>query len=261
LLIVCCLNAPALAQQYPATGGRHFPLNHMTAPGTAAAWATAVGKAHPAYFQPVRVTLPSTGQVEFFDGAPNRAVAVPAPGQASLLVGQTYRVRLTGLPEFPNQEFYPSIELIDRLHPPEGLADRFPVEVQFSEEDFEFAAQGRLVTKVVYLEQPDRIPLAVLDADLRETDVPPHQNALAEADLLGRPVAIIRLGGRTPDPHNPYDPSFFGPCPPVQWPANKPAESKPAEPVTNDVPQARFSPAAPAIKPVSKITVEALFQP
>ncbi|WP_240490257.1 hypothetical protein [Planctopirus hydrillae] len=246
MLLWGCLPMVASAQQYPSTDRRHFPLNHMTSPGTAAAWAVANGKAHPAYFQPVRITVPTQGRVDFFDGSPARPVSMAAPGQAGLLVGQTYRVRLTGLPEFPNQEFYPTIELIDRLHPPEGLADRFPVEVQFSEDDFEFAAQGRLVTKVIYLEQPDRIPLSVLDADLRVTEVPPQQNALAEADLLGRPVAIVRLGGRTPDSHNPLDPTFFGFCPPVQpSPATAtPENGQPANPtpIQNETPQARTRP-------------------
>ncbi|MDX1968199.1 MAG: hypothetical protein SFV23_13570, partial [Planctomycetaceae bacterium] len=40
-------------------------------------------------------------------------------------------------------------------------------------------------------------------------------NAIAEADLLGRPIAIVRLGGRTPDPNSP-DVQFWGPLAPVR---------------------------------------------
>ncbi len=109
MLLWGCLPMVASAQQYPSTDRRHFPLNHMTSPGTAAAWAVANGKAHPAYFQPVRITVPTQGRVDFFDGSPARPVSMAAPGQAGLLVGQTYRVRLTGLPEFRIRNFIPRL--------------------------------------------------------------------------------------------------------------------------------------------------------
>ena len=205
----------AVAQQYPAVGGRQFPLNQMTPPGTAAQWAVKLGKATPEYFQPVRVTLPTTGLVTFYEGSPHRAYDVVAPAQASLVVGRIYRLRVSAMPEFPGVEFFPSIELIDRLHPPSCHVEDFPIEFELTLEELEWAAKGRLMTKVVYLEQPDRIPVTLVDAKQRITTIEPSHNALAEADLLGRPVAIVRLGGRTPDPNQP-EPTFFGPGGPIQ---------------------------------------------
>jgi hypothetical protein len=205
----------AVAQQYPAVGGRQFPLNQMTPPGTAAQWAVNLGKATPEYFQPVRVTLPTNGLVTFYEGSPHRAYDVVAPAQASLVVGRIYRLRVSAMPEFPGVEFFPSIELIDRLHPPTCHVEDFPIEFELTLEELEWAAKGRLMTKVVYLEQPDRIPVTLVDAKQRITTIEPSHNALAEADLLGRPVAIVRLGGRTPDPNQP-EPTFFGPGGPIQ---------------------------------------------
>ena len=199
----------------PAVGGRQFPLNQMTPPGTAAQWATNIGKANPAYFQPVRVSLPTNGRVTFFEGSADRPYELAAPAQAGLMVGHMYRMRVSEMPEFPGVDFFPSIELIDRLHPPAGKAEDFPVEFELTLEEFEWAASGRLVTKVVYLEQPDRVPLTVLNAKERIVTIEPSRNAIAEADSLGRPVAIVRLGGRTPDPHQP-EPTFFGPSGPIQ---------------------------------------------
>lgn len=202
------------AQQYPAVGGRQFPLNQMSPVGQNAAWATAAGYATPPYFQPVRLSLPSTGTVSFYDRSPTQEIPLDAPGQAGLLVGQVYRLKVSNLPEFPNQEFYPSIELMDRLHPPPGRVQEFPVTMELTVEELEWAAAGRLVTKVIYLEQPNRVPVLNLDAPERIQTLPPSRNIVAEADMLGRPVAILRVGGRTPDPHR-FDPAFFGACPPV----------------------------------------------
>jgi hypothetical protein len=163
----------------------------------------------------VRVSLPSTGTVTFYEGSFDRFHDLPAPGQAGLIVGCVYRLKVSDMPEFPGVDFYPSIELIDRLHPPPGKAEDFPIEFELTVEELEWAASERLVTKVVYLEQPNRVPEAFLDAKERIKTIEPFQNAIAEADLLGRPVAIVRLGGRTPDPNRP-DPAFFGPGGPIR---------------------------------------------
>lgn len=212
-----------MAQQYPSVDGRYFPLSQSTPPGVAADWAGKTGRTCPPYFQPVRVQLPSSGTVTFYEGSPNAAHSLPAPAQASLLVGKMYRLRVSELPEFPGVEFYPSIELIDRLHPPRGKVEEFPVEFELTEEELQWAAGGQLVTKVVYLEQPDRVSVTMLDQPQRIKTIEPYKNVIAEADLLGRPIAIVRIGGRTPDANQP-DPAFFGPGGPIQV-VQKPMES------------------------------------
>lgn len=204
-----------VAQQMPSVDGRYFPLNQMSPPGTAAEWAARLGRTTPEYFQPVRVSLPTSGTITFYEGSHDRSYDLPAPGQASLIVGRIYRLRISGLPEFPGAEFFPSVELIDRLHPPAGKVEDFPIEFEFTEEELLWAAQGRLITKVVYLEQPSRVPTDMIDAKLRIKTIEPHRNAIAEADQLGRPLAIVRMGGRTPDPNRP-EPEFFGPGGPIR---------------------------------------------
>jgi hypothetical protein len=203
------------AQQMPSVDGRQFPLNQMTPPGTVAQWAANSRGPVPEYFQPVRVALPTTGVVTFFEGSSDRAYDLAAPAQAGLLVGQMYRLRVSNMPEFPGVDFFPSVEVIDRLHPPAGKVDEFPVEFELTLEELDWAVSGRLMTKVVYLEQPQRVPVTILDSKERIKTIEPSRNAIAEADMLGRPVAIVRLGGRTPDPHRP-DPAFFGPGGPIR---------------------------------------------
>ncbi|MBC8113297.1 MAG: hypothetical protein H7062_02890 [Candidatus Saccharimonas sp.] len=223
LLAVALADASFVAaQQYPPIDGRQFPLNQMSPPGMSAQWSTNIGRAKPAHFQPVRVILPAAGSVTFYESA-NRPIELAAPAQAGLLVGNVYRLKVSGLEDFPGNDFYPSIELIDRLHPPTGREEDFPIDFEFTTEEFEWAANGRLVTKVIYLEQPERVPTLLLDSAQRIQTIEPSRNALAEADSLGRPMAIVRLGGRTPDPLRP-DPQFFGPGGPIRV-VTKPAQA------------------------------------
>lgn len=213
----CLLSAASSlpAQQTNPVNGRQFPLNQYSPPGMVADWVNKAGRAQPPYLQPVKVFLPTEGRVTFYDQRPDQPVELAAPAQAALLVGRLYRFKVDSLPEFPGVEFYPSIEVIDRLHPPAGKVDEFPVEFEFTLEEFEWAAEGRLVTKVVYLEQPQRVPFLQLNEPRKTATLLPAQNALAEADDLGRPMAIVRLGGRTPDATG-MDPQFFGPGGPVK---------------------------------------------
>lgn len=204
-----------MAQPYQAVNGRMSPLNQNLPPGMVAEMLVAAGRANPGYFQPVKVFLPSEGRVTFFDQRPDQPVEVEAPAQAALLLGRLYRFKIDNLPEFPGVEFYPSVELLDRLHPPLDKIDQFPVEFELTEEEFEWAATGRLITKVIYLEQPQRVGITRLETPRKTEELLPVQNAIAEADDRGRPMAIVRLGGRTPDAGG-MDPQFFGPGGPVK---------------------------------------------
>lgn len=196
--------------------GRYFPLDHRV-PGMAGRWARTIPPHPGASVQQVRIELPSVGLVSFFDGSATNAVLTQAPSQAGLMVGQTYRIRISGMPEFPGVELYPSIELIDRLHPPAGREQEFPIPIQLTAEDIAIALDERLVTKVVYLEQPQIADPQPAAQPLRIVDLPASANLLEAADRRGRAMAIIRLGGRVPSLHDPHDHRFFdGPAPVVR---------------------------------------------
>lgn len=169
------------------------------------------------YFQPVRVTLPEGAGVSFaIAGQFGPAVETPTAG---LLIGQVYRLRVQGIPGAEGLEVFPTIEVIDRTYPPPNLAWQFPIEVEISQEDLKLAAQGKMVTRVVYIEDPDAALPVPRDPKHQEYfDVKPGHDPLIAADALGRPVAIIRLGARTPqDPLQP-DVQFLYGSPPLYLP-------------------------------------------
>ncbi len=211
VLLTTCTMARA---QSPGAYGYYSPLHHTAPPGMIAQWQTTINRSNAGYFQPVRVELPSQGTVVYYSDSGRNESVLPAPAQVGLLVGHTYRLKIADMPEYPGVELYPTLEVIDRLHPPVGQIDRYPIPVRFSSEEIEYALDGRMVTRVIYLEQPQLAYPGMLSNGRDIRDVDPGLNLLEEADIAGRPMLIIRLGGRMP-PIEGYDPSFFGSGAPV----------------------------------------------
>jgi hypothetical protein len=181
--------------------GKHRVLTDNAPPGyIAAARAADRGPVH-GYIQPVS-----------FHGPQGVAFSMPMGETfgpttekfwAGLTVGGVYRFRVTGIPNHPGAELYPTIEMIDRTYPPPGLALRYPVQIDLDEEDLLAALDGQMVTRVVYLEDTDSAPpIAQDDVNRRPIDIAIYQDALEVADRMGRPLAIVRIGSMTP-PHQP----------------------------------------------------------
>jgi hypothetical protein len=184
---------------------RYFPLHHRQPTGMAGRWSLLTHPQKHGAMQPVRVSLPSTGHVSFYSGSPQNRILTQAPSDVRMSVGHVYRFQVSGMPEFPGVELYPTVEILDRLHPPEGHAHEFPIPVELTEQEIETVLQDRMVTKVIYLEQPDLAHPADQENGIHVEDLPVGINLLKAADLRGRPMAILRIGGRTPDPRAPTD--------------------------------------------------------
>lgn len=179
---------------------RYTPLDHRQPAGVAARWHAITQPGVSGHTQPVRVELPSQGLVTYFDGSSPEGTGTATPSQAGLLVGHVYRIKVSDMPEFPGLELYPTIELLDRLHPPAGLADEFPIPVPLTVEEIEIALADRMVTKVIYLEQPRLAAPFVAENGQHVTELSGTSNLMDTAYRLGRPMALVRIGGRTPAP-------------------------------------------------------------
>ena len=191
-----------------AFGQYHQPLSERTPPGKTAAWLNHIRKYDPSWLQPLRVEVEGGGNVEVYSGSAMSVGGSPAPTIVAANVGHLYRLRVSGMERFPGRSIYPTVELIDRMHPPQGREDEFAIPINITAADIRIAMSGQLVTRVVYLEQPQLAQMFdPMDGEIPQS-VAPGDNALQEADRLGRPMAIIRLGGRQPSPASP--PGFFG---------------------------------------------------
>jgi hypothetical protein len=214
LIALFAMTSGTVAFAQVGGGDPYFPLDHRI-PGRITEWNRAITPRATEYVQPVRIELPSIGLVTYYDGSPEQRVLTQAPSQAGMIVGRTYRIEISGMPEFPGVELYPTIELLDRLHPPAGREDEFPIPLPFTEEEIETALEDRLVTKVIYLEEPRWAVPREVGQTVKVADLRPATNLLQAADRRGRPMAVIRLGGRTPDAEPGGDSHFYGDLAPV----------------------------------------------
>lgn len=164
-------------------------------------------------YQPVQVSAYGKAQVSLAqNGAFGKGNAKSL--YAGLTLGSVYRLRVTDIPLYPGQEVYPTIELVDRTYPPAGQEVRFAIPIVITEDDLQDAMQGKLVTRVIYLEDPQTaLPLADQPGTQRDFLISGADDALEVADTLGRPVAIVRFGSRTPPTDYAQMNSFLLGCP------------------------------------------------
>lgn len=162
------------------------------------------------YFQPVEIRGPDGVEVELaVDGSFQKRASGPV--LAGMQIGQVYRLRVTRIPQLEGAEVFPTIEVIDRLYPPQGKKARFPIPVHLTREELEMAVRGQYVTRVIYLENPTTaFPEEDKPDFQRYFEVRPDADPLKQADELGRPVAILRMGSRVPGPQGPDAKFLYG---------------------------------------------------
>ncbi len=179
------------------------------------------GRGIPGYVQPIKIVLPEGAKVSpVVDG--NFADDQPAPQTYGCLIGAVYRFRVTEIPFRPGAELYPTVEVIDRTYPPAGMELQFPIPVHITQEELQYALEGKFVTRVVYLENPrTAIPSAYEPGFQPWFEVEPGTDPIITADSLGRPVAILRLGSRRPTAED-LPGEFTYQSPPIQLFGNLP---------------------------------------
>jgi hypothetical protein len=132
-----------------------------------------------------------------------------------MLVGPIYRLRVMNIPFAEGVEVFPTVEVVDRVYAPPGEELRFPIPVELTAEELRMAAAGKFVTRVIYIEDPHAaVPVAQDESHQSWFDVGPGKSPLAVARNLGRPVAILRMGGRLPKDDD-DNMQFLCGCPPL----------------------------------------------
>ncbi len=195
-----CIGSISLGQREPV----HYFHSSRLPPGAIGKGQLLRGGPLPGYFQPVEIKAPKGAEISL---AMDGKFAPPEKGSvlAGMLIGQVYRIKITGIPRNEGFEVFPTIEVINRMYPPLGLENHFPVPIEFTLDELELALSGLFVTRVIYLEDPNNaLPVADDPNRQRYYEVRANEDPLKAADRLGRPMAIIRMGSRTPD----YDTSL-----------------------------------------------------
>jgi uncharacterized repeat protein (TIGR01451 family) len=179
----------------------------------------AAGQALPADVQVVRFSGPEGLRVEVLGPNPEPVPVGDGRGivTVGLKVGVAYRLRLSNLPERPGAELFPVIEVVGHLHRPAGIdPGKYPIRVVFTQDDLDDVAdRGRLVTQVVYLEDPEQaLPISLPKDRIPVVSLSPLEEPLKVAAALGRVVAVVRMGGRRPTPEEAASGAFGPPCVP-----------------------------------------------
>jgi uncharacterized repeat protein (TIGR01451 family) len=148
----------------------------------------------------VRFTGVPGGRVTVYRGDQGGPRELDLPVTLGFRPGYVYRVKIDRLPgqQLP---LYPTLEVRGSLClPPQVNPADYPVPFVLDETDVAHVLEGVLLTKVIYLEHPDRAaPAATRPGQLLERAVSPGEDLLEEARQYGRPMVVVRVGGRPQD--------------------------------------------------------------
>jgi uncharacterized repeat protein (TIGR01451 family) len=149
----------------------------------------------------LRFSGPEGLRVTFFQGW-SQGHGYDAPVVAGVRPGYIYRVELSRLTGHPGVSIFPTLEVRGSLNlTPKLNAANYPAPVVLTDADVAAVLSGAMVTKVIYLECADKAtPVATKPGEVLETDLPANRDLWEEAKQLGRPMVVVRLGGRVLSP-------------------------------------------------------------
>ncbi len=148
----------------------------------------------------IRFTGAPAGRVTVYRGDQGGPREYEFPVTLGFRPGYVYRIKVEGLPG-QTQPLYPTLEVRGSLclTPPVNPAD-YPAPLVLTDTDVAHIFDGVFLTKVIYLEHPDRaVPSGARPGQLIEHTLPGEDNLLDEARQYGRPMVVVRVGERPVD--------------------------------------------------------------
>ena len=177
---------------YPVpTGGPVMPT--MASPNPRVK-ASPAALASPAPWVPLRWVLPEGSRLT----APRDSRPITSEARLGLRPGYRYRFELESPTLRPGEVLYPTLEVFGcvRMPPSLKLFDH-PATVVLTAEEMKLVSEGRLISKILYLESneaPPTDPNSGLTPP--QTDIPAGSDLFRTAGDLGRPVARLWVGSR-----------------------------------------------------------------
>ncbi len=136
-----------------------------------------------------------------------------APSRYNFPQLSVYRLRLSGIPNRPGKNYYPTLEVYGATPKTITYLSHNTVPVAFTDEDFEQVNAGNLVIKVVYLPDEKYQDIAAVAGaeELVSTRLEPGVNPVEEANRKGTILAVVRIGNI--DLQDPNIPPIDAPVP------------------------------------------------
>ncbi len=120
-----------------------------------------------------------------------------APARYSFPRGAAYRLKLSNIAGRPGVEFYSTLDVAAAGPKTEAYLAHGAVPVEFTNEDFDQALKGKLVTKAIIFPDPEYQELALPGIEtLVSTRLEPGKDLIAEATHRGTILAIVCLGAK-----------------------------------------------------------------
>jgi hypothetical protein len=118
-----------------------------------------------------------------------------APARYNFVQAAIYRLKLSGIPNRPGLELYPTLEVVPANARTDTFLAHSAVPVAFTDEDFEQVAAGNYVVKVIYLPDPQFQDLATTGPDeVVSSRLEPGVDPIAEAKRRGCILCVVRVG-------------------------------------------------------------------
>ncbi|MDO4557652.1 MAG: hypothetical protein Q4C47_01640 [Planctomycetia bacterium] len=157
------------------------------------------GVMHTGATSQIQFTGPEGMEIRWDVTAPGAFDSAPlyAKGRFDFPQGAVYRLQLTGVAAHEGRTFYPTLEVAATTPKSRAFLEHNAVPVNFTDEDFTQASAGNLVTKVIFLPDPEFQDLATAGiGTLVSTRLDPGINPIVEADRQGTILAVVRIGNK-----------------------------------------------------------------
>lgn len=177
--------------------GQVNAFNHMGGPGGpggGGAAQVAVGRTQ------VRFVGPVGANVSWYVGTPGgQSVLAPQldmPGRYNFAQAAIYRLKISNIRsnKHPGMELYPSIEVVPSNAKTDAFLAHNAVPVEFSDEDLDQISAGNMITKVIYLPDPQYQCAGGVAEELSSTKLDVGVDPIAEANRRGNILLVIRVG-------------------------------------------------------------------
>lgn len=205
----------------------------------------------------VRFVGPAGMKISWFgptaDGKPGFGPQfLQAPARYNFLQASIYRLKLSNIPNRPQLELYPTLEVVPSKPKTCTFLAHSAVPIVFTEEDFDQVAAGNFVVKVIYLPDPQFQDLAVTGPDeVVSSRLEPGVDPIIEAKRRGSILLVVRLGNI--DLEAPNTPAMDAPNPfAPQVPALPAGVKPPALPLPPGAPGPQGLPGVPGVPMVGQ---------
>lgn len=122
------------------------------------------------------------------------------PARYDFQQSAVYQLKLSDIPNWEGVDLYPTLEVRDAHPNTLAYLQHNAVPVEITEEDLEHVNKSNMVTKVIYLPDPEFQSRAIAVETLVSTRLDPGTDPVQQAERMGTLMLILRFGNKNLQP-------------------------------------------------------------